>query len=56
VHVYVDVWVLLTGDYTYSNPMLADIKIIPPQTLREDADLLSSKLNAELLLLRLCGA
>lgn len=39
VHVCVDAWVLLIGDYTYSNSMLADIKIIPSQILREDADL-----------------
>lgn len=39
VHVCVDVQVLLIGDYRYSNPMLADVKIIPPQILREDADL-----------------
>lgn len=39
VHVCGDVRVLLMEDYTFSNPMLADIKIIPPQILREDADL-----------------
>lgn len=34
-----NVRVFLIGDYTCSNSMLADIKIIPPQILREDADL-----------------
>lgn len=40
MNVRVDVWVLLIGiTHTASDTMLADTKIIPPQRLREDADL-----------------